>query len=297
MDNNIYANPVGIIKKDIYVIKNDINNKLYVGQSIDVEERFRSHCKNNTDNSLIDDAIQKYGKRHFYYKILESQVENYDEREQHWIKELNSQTPNGYNVMAGGSNPPTYYGDDSPSAKISDEDVKQLKWDLANTALSLLDLAHKYQISKRQILRINQGISRCDLSEHYPIRKNPNLNGKLSEEDVDSIIEILKYTYRFNGDIAREFGVEVHAISRINEGIAHHKENVKYPIRNWKSSGEILFTYEQVTDIIDKLQNTKISIHKLAREYDVSDGAIKNINTGVAKKYRRDNINYPIRPF
>lgn len=68
--SNKYASPVGIIKKDIYVIKNDINNKLYVGQSLNAEERFTSHCKGDYNNSLIDKAIQKYGKSIFGLKLL-----------------------------------------------------------------------------------------------------------------------------------------------------------------------------------------------------------------------------------
>lgn len=68
--SNKYASPVGIIKKDIYVIKNDINNKLYVGQSLNAEERFTLHCKGDYNNSLIDKAIQKYGKKHFGLKLL-----------------------------------------------------------------------------------------------------------------------------------------------------------------------------------------------------------------------------------
>lgn len=68
--SNKYASPVGIIKKDIYVIKNDINNKLYVGQSLNAEKRFMSHCKGDYNNSLIDKAIQKYGKNIFGLKLL-----------------------------------------------------------------------------------------------------------------------------------------------------------------------------------------------------------------------------------
>ena len=75
---NIYVNPVGNIKKDIYIIKNDINDKVYIGQSINSEERFKSHCKGAYDNSIIDRAIAKYGKQHFWYEILENQVENYN---------------------------------------------------------------------------------------------------------------------------------------------------------------------------------------------------------------------------
>lgn len=295
--NNSYVSPVGIIRKDIYIIKNDINTKVYIGQSLDAKERFKSHCKKNYDNSLIDKAIQKYGKEHFWFEILESQIENYNEREKYWIKYYNSLKPFGYNILTGGEEPPTYYGNEHPNIKISDDDVLKLKVDLAETDISLSQLAKKYNISKRQVLRINQGISRAALDEKYPIRKNPNINGKLTEQDVDNIIDLLKYTYRFNGDIAREYGVEVHTISKINDGTAHHRDNIQYPIRNWKSSGIILFTYEQVTEIINALSNTKESIQSLAKKYNVDRRAIEGINRGTSKKYFREGLSYPLRKF
>ena len=79
------------MKKDIYVIKNDINNKVYVGQAINTKQRFQNHCKPSSSkyNDLVSRAIQKYGKSHFWYEILESQIENYDEREKYWISYYN----------------------------------------------------------------------------------------------------------------------------------------------------------------------------------------------------------------
>lgn len=290
-----YASSVGIVKKDIYIIKNDINTKVYIGQSINTKERFASHCKKNKDNSLIDKAIQKYGVEHFWYEILEEQVENYNERERYWIKYYNSRVPFGYNILEGGDCPPILKGDEHPNAKLSNKDVDNIKNDLKNTNLSLSKIAEKYNISKKQVLRINQGVSRASLGESYPIRQTPNINGKLTEEDVDSIIEILQYTYRFNGDIAREFGVEVHLISDINQGKLHHRENIQYPIRNWKSCGVILFTYEQVTDIINCLINTKETIQSIAKRYGVDRQAIDNINRGKSKKYIREGLSYPLR--
>lgn len=295
--NNSYASPVGIIRKDIYIIKNDINTKVYIGQALDSKKRFQSHCKKNNDNSLIDKAIQKYGKEHFWFEVLESQIENYNEREKYWIRYYNSIKPFGYNILIGGKEPPRYFGDEHPNVKISDENVKLLKIDLAETNIPLSQLAEKYHISKRQVLRINQGISRASLNEKYPIRQNPNINGKLTEDDVDDIIDLLKFTYRFNGDIAREYRVEAHTISRINDGTYHHRENVSYPIRNWKSSGVILFTYEQVSEIIDALLNTNESINSIAKRYNVNFNSIANINRGTAKKYYREGLSYPLRKF
>ena len=64
--NNIQANPVETIKKDIYIIKNKINNKIYVGQSKNAKIRFKQHCKlSNMNNSEIGKAISKYGKENF----------------------------------------------------------------------------------------------------------------------------------------------------------------------------------------------------------------------------------------
>ena len=173
-----YASPVGIIRKDIYIIKNDINTKVYIGQALDSEKRFKSHCKGNYDNSLIDKAIQKYGKQHFWYEILEAQVENYNEREQYWIKYYNSKNPHGYNILNGGQNPPLYRGNEHPNTKISEEKVIKLKKDLAETQIPLSQLANKYQISKKQVLRINQGISQGINQNKLDLIKKKLVKGK-----------------------------------------------------------------------------------------------------------------------
>ena len=74
--------------KYIYVITNDINNKVYIGQSNDPKYRFNQHCRSNDDNSLIDLAIQKYGREHFTMSILEGPIKNYNEREKYKTKKI-----------------------------------------------------------------------------------------------------------------------------------------------------------------------------------------------------------------
>ena len=296
--NNIYANPVEPIKKDIYIIQNNINGKIYVGQSQNAELRFKQHCKPcNMDNSIIGRAIKKYGKNNFSLRIIEKQIENYNERERYWIKQYNSLVPFGYNIAAGGENPPVLYGEDSPACFLSDGALQDLKKDLLNTNISYGKLATKYNISKKQVIRINYGLSRASIDVRYPIRKEPCLNGKLTSADVELIINMLKYTYLFNGEIARMFGVEVHAISDINSGKTHRTDGIIYPIRKWKSCGVVLFTYDQVTEIIDLLRNTNMSLNQIAKKYNVYVQPIQEINNGISKKYRREEIIYPIRHY
>lgn len=296
--DSVYANPVGIIKKDIYIITNKINGKVYVGQSQNSAIRFKQHCKlSNMSNSIIGRAIQKYGKENFAFHVIEKQITNYNDREKFWISYYNSVIPFGYNILDGGENPPTLYGDDSPHCILPDYDLKELINELRNTKTPYAKLALKYGISKRQVMRINNGVSRkmCDCV--YPIRHIKNINGKLTNDDVDCIIDMLKHTYLFNGEIAKMFNVEVHAISDINNGITHKHQNEIYPIREWKSSGKILFTYEQVTEIINLLQNTSLSLNKIAKQYNVNVQPIQEINNGSSKKYRRREIVYPIRNY
>ena len=92
----------------IYKITNTINNKCYIGQSIDIEKRFRQH-KNNYDNSneLSYDAhfyraIRKHGIDNFKFEIIEEcEQDRLDEREIFWIDYYDS-FYNGYNSTLGG---------------------------------------------------------------------------------------------------------------------------------------------------------------------------------------------------
>lgn len=93
----------------IYKITNRINGKIYVGQSIDIKERWYQHkykAKHDTEkgyNSAIHQAFRKYGEENFIFEVIEEcSSECLDEREKFWIKELNSLTPNGYNILSGG---------------------------------------------------------------------------------------------------------------------------------------------------------------------------------------------------
>lgn len=52
----------------IYKITNRINGKSYVGQSINMEKRFKEHLYKQ--DTYIDRAIHKYGKDNFNFEIL-----------------------------------------------------------------------------------------------------------------------------------------------------------------------------------------------------------------------------------
>ncbi len=95
----------------IYAIKNNTNNKLYIGQSQTLKRRISTHKNNlmkNKDSCIyLQRAWNQDGKEKFeFYIVEECAIELLDERETYWIKELHSHaSENGYNISWGGDAP------------------------------------------------------------------------------------------------------------------------------------------------------------------------------------------------
>ena len=92
----------------IYVIENKVNNKIYIGQAIDIEGRWKSHRVYLNGgyhaNKHLQRSWNKYGEKNFEFNILiecgKSQLNTY---EQYYIFELMTYDPRiGYNKNYGG---------------------------------------------------------------------------------------------------------------------------------------------------------------------------------------------------
>lgn len=285
------------MEKYIYIITNDINDKIYVGQSNNPKHRFNQHCRPNDDNSLIDLAIQKYGKEHFTMSILEGPIKNCNEREKYYILKYNSLRPNGYNILEGGNEPPLFKGIEHSEAKFKTNiELEKIVSDLRFTKNSIRDIAKKFNVSSSCVSDINLGNTYYNSNIEYPLRKNPNPTGKLTQEDVEEIIYALKFSYSSYEDIGKRYGVEGRAISRINNGIYHKQKDISYPIRKYRATKNACkLTYHQVSEIIELISTTKISLRQIALQYNVAPNIIIGIKNGSTKMYRRDNLVYPLR--
>lgn len=93
----------------IYMIKNTINNKVYIGQSIHVYDRLSEHkTKLNGkyhSNSHLQHSFNKYGKDSFEFKLLKACKEKYLDRfEKLFIRIGDLTNPKkGYNKESGGN--------------------------------------------------------------------------------------------------------------------------------------------------------------------------------------------------
>ena len=84
----------------IYIITNKINDKRYIGQSVDINRRFWDHrCLSHEGNPHLRYSMKKYGKDAFTYEVLEEcSIEELDEKERIYIEKLKPE----YNVLPGG---------------------------------------------------------------------------------------------------------------------------------------------------------------------------------------------------
>ena len=99
----------------IYIIKNNVNGKCYIGQSIKLRSRLKDHMRNAKNGKLdlpIYRAINKYGFHNFTVDILESfipdpntsnleLIQMLDKLEIEYIEKYNAYTE-GYNCTKGG---------------------------------------------------------------------------------------------------------------------------------------------------------------------------------------------------
>jgi group I intron endonuclease len=92
------------MKSGIYIIKNVINNKVYIGSAINISKRFSVHKsrlnRNDHHSKHLQNAWNKYGSENFTFDILEIIEENrLIEMEQIWMNFFVSYDDEfGYNI-------------------------------------------------------------------------------------------------------------------------------------------------------------------------------------------------------
>ena len=222
------------MKKAIYKITNKINNKSYIGQSINPQHRWsvhKSRAKQNEDNSIIHLAIQKYGVENFDFSII-GWFEDYNEKEKYYIQLFNTLAPNGYNLTQGGEEPPIKYGEEHPNSIYSQDLVDNIIEDLISHKYTQKQIEEKYKVNQQLVTSINRGQTHRKKGIQYPIIKTSKYH--CDEETLQKIIYLLRYSTCTCAEIGAYFGFSTATIKQINAGRNHHKDDLKYPIRNFR---------------------------------------------------------------
>lgn len=155
----------------IYMYTNNINKKVYIGQSVDIERRKSQHIwaskteKSSDYNTRFHQAIRKYGIENFSFSILvELKSEEYSKEilndlEKQYIKLFNSYDfKYGYNATKGGTNilgNAVHKGESNGRALLKKEDVEdiRLKYN-EHIPFRIVYEEYKNKISKRGLQKV-----------------------------------------------------------------------------------------------------------------------------------------------
>lgn len=173
----------------IYKITNLVNGHAYIGQSVNIERRWKTHRQKPFEsskdaNAPLYQAMRKYSLDNFSFEVLEEcLVEELNEKEVYWISYFNTFFK-GYNQGPGGNGGGTL-------TYSSKEQIAGVIKDLKDTDMFHKEIAEKWDISTEMVQGINTGrYWRHD--RKYPIQTTKRLKTeeKQSHYCVDCGVQI-----------------------------------------------------------------------------------------------------------
>ena len=247
-------------------IPNKINNKSYIGQSIDIERRWKSHRTEpfnpNAEqyNTIFYKAIRKYGIENFVFEVLEEcNQDQLNEKEQYWIEyystyvqQINS---NGYNMTVGGQTAPMLY---------NTEDILKL-WDEGKTVSEIAEYLQCHVATVAARLDAN----------------NISKKERLYRANAYKAIPIEQYT--LDGVFVAEYSSVSAAIRSLNN-INASTSNICYACEHKLTSAyHFIWKYKTDNTPIEKLvDQVKTKVHhgqQKVSQYDKDGNFIKTFNT------------------
>ncbi len=245
-----------ILDPGIYIIRNKIDGKVYIGQSIYLRRRITDHRRKLQQgchpNTYLQHAVDRYGIQNFEFRIVERCSYNeIDERERYWIHKFKSDLREyGYNREDGGHN----------GRKYSPDRVESL-CGKGNPMFG----KHQTEETKEIIRSVNRG-----------------RNSILTVKDV-SEIKTKYLTGMTQNDLAVAYGVHISTINKIVR------------LKNWAwvepQLNDAIFTFldnywTKVDDEIFRLAKTDMTEEEIAKEVGCGLSHVNKLLVGRQKEKR-----------
>ena len=204
------------MKTGVYKITNLVNGKVYIGQSVDIERRWREHKKCKT-NDFFHNALRKHPEQFKFSVLLTCPREMLDTWERDMIALYDCIYPKGYNFTnGGGSNteiseetkrrisekmkgrPGTPHSEEA-KRKISEANKGKPTWSKGKTLseehkrkISEANKGHKHtEEERRKISEANRGRHNIPHSEEAKRKMSESHKGKsLSDETKRKLSEV-----------------------------------------------------------------------------------------------------------
>lgn len=164
----------------IYMIKNNINGKAYIGQtSLTFYKRYNANWVLRADNLHLKSSVKKYGAENFSIFILSHSAPNIDElnrRESDAIKAYSSLEPYGYNMTEGGKNKKaTIETRDRASKRLRNVDVFKFRdpEGQVHEVENISRFCQENNLNRRMMTRLHFGKFNCESYKGWTNANNP----------------------------------------------------------------------------------------------------------------------------
>lgn len=233
----------------IYKITNKVNGKVYVGQTVqkNVKYRWKDHTRklnqNNHPNKHIQASWNKYGEENFVFEVIEefNPEMNFDlnNLEKFWIKHYDSSNPEkGYNKTLGGDGSGTL----TEEAK---QKLRQVNLGKVQSAETIAKRVEKLKGQKRTEEHCSN-ISKSRLGINKGVRVSPNTEFKKGQEPWNKGLKNKQIghnrkkirclnndkIYLSQNEAAIELGISSKHISSVCSGKRNHTYGFKFQYIN-----------------------------------------------------------------
>lgn len=215
----------------IYLITNDVNSKLYIGQTIQtLNKRFNGHCcyskSDKSANMYIKRAIHKYGRDKFHIKLVEEcPINILNEREKYWISFYDSYNT-GYNLTLGGQDS-NYFSINKLENTV---DIKKFEQYILEFKPLVTEVASHFGISKCSVYNLIKRINNPNLILNS---YNPRKSKTIEDIDKKELIKLYKEGWSIL-DLVKKYHIRKNKISKfikesgikIKRGIKGYKHRI-----------------------------------------------------------------------
>lgn len=269
------------MKSGVYIIKNIVNNKVYIGSAIDVKERWRRHKKDlrkgKHHSNLLLRAWNKYGEQSFKFEILQEVLnpEHLLSYEQVYLDYYKSyENDRGYNICKTAG---SQYG-----LRHTEETKRKISDAVSGDNNPFKGRKHKPETIE-YLRKINTGKkvseeTKQKLRDKLSGENAPNYGKKFSEETKRKIGEASskrRHTEETKNKMREKRKGRKHSqetrdkMSKtrrcVGKGYTYNKDNKKYRVRMWingikKHIGYFLTEEEAIQAVLINSNNNRDGI-------------------------------------
>lgn len=251
----------------IYKITNQVNGKVYIGQSVHIKQRWSQHCADSVKGTtLLYQAMREYGIKNFSFEVIEEcSLEQLNEREVYWIAYYDSfNKEKGYNMTPGGSEPikinPQEIYDLWDQGLCVSEICEKLKDKVGHTTVQ--NYLHEYE---------NYSVKESNQRGGIYARTVAIKNGNISENNMNKGIKQYDLWGNFirewktQNEIERELKIDSDLIGRVLNG------------RQQQAGGYQWITGDQQPEDLTKKKGFQLKFGII--QYDLNGNEIKRYPT------------------